>query len=476
MKIKLQIFWVTVFFLLTSCGISPVQPVATAEILPTLTSIVNMQTPSPAFNSAAETSTAVPALTLPPPFPTVSGLSPRTPTPTIQLTPTSLHVSDLKFSLDGYVMLFTKDEDLYFQDENNSPIMLDHVGEASYKLSDDNQKVVVIDSYEYAYSYSGFTINTDGTERQPVIFGDLRRENVLWGAKIGLVDFVPGTHKVIFSVHSCNSYDHPTVCVSSLFLSDGDIGKVKKITDLGFSGSGGFDHRENFKVSPNGKMVAIMTTSSVDILDMDGRVLHHDILTYKPNTPTIIFPSIFWLPDSSGLIVGLPNTLFDSVAYNYVPAYTIWRYEIDGNRATQIHFDPPPMAFSETWGGIQVSPDGTWIIYGGLGNNPEVYLGDLTNGQTRIIGEAFQADFSWAPDSRHFIVGSAGSRLMAIDTPGFIPVNYFFGWVDGSHLKWVDYIDNTPKAYMAEIVSGGLNIYDLGFDKDVGLSFLIKPK
>ena len=386
------------------------------------------------------------------------------PRPTARATSTSLPAVLPKFLLDEYVMLFIKDGDLYFQDGNNSPVNLFRVGKPTndsyYDLSDDNRLALS----------SGGVLNTDGTpqrETTPPPYSELERQ--LWGTEFGNVHFVPGTHKLISRSYLCNSFDRPTSCVSSLYLTNTDTGEFKKLADLGFSGG---PQNETYKTSPNGKMVAISTTTSVDIINMDGEYIRHDILFYKPNTPNILFPSVFWLPDSSGLIVGIPSTLFDSVAYNYVPAYTIWRYTIDNNVAIQIPLTPPPMAFGDAWGEVQVSPDGKWIVYGGLGYNPEIYLGNLSNGQVQTVGVAVQTRFSWAPDSKHFIATSAGSVLGAIDSPTLMPIGNVGGWLDGKHFIWFTQRDGILKTFIAEIVPGGLKIYDPGIEEDVTILLL----
>lgn len=284
-------------------------PAPTLKAFPptiTTTPVVESPTALPTF-AVVETLTPLPLNVFPTPE-----LLPTQITPTAQPMRTPLPEILPKFPLDGYVILFTKDSDLYFQDGNNSPIKLDHVIEVdygSYKISDDNQKIAI----GVAYS-----INTDGTQKQTTTFPNGWRDNYLWGVNFGGMDFVPSTHQLIFSSHFCTNNN--SSCVSSVFLADTDTGEFRKLADLGFSGS---RNHENFKVSPNGKMVAITTTNYVDIIDMEGKVIRHDVLPFKPNTPDLLFPSVFWLPDSSGLIVALPNTLFDSVAYNYVPAYTI---------------------------------------------------------------------------------------------------------------------------------------------------------
>jgi hypothetical protein len=238
------------------------------------------------------------------------------PLPTVEPTRTPLPASLPKFPLDGYVMLFTKDGDLYFQDGENTPVNLLHVGETtydSYNLSDDNRKVVFFSSI-----YGIYSINTDGTQKKSVLPSGWR-DHQLWGTRLGSVEFVPDTTQVLFRTYLCDSFDNPDTCISSIYLADSDTGENKKLADLGFSGA---DQHEIFKMSPNGKMVAITTTNSVDIIDMEGKVIRHDVLPFKPSTPSILFPSVFWLSDSSGLIVALPNTLFDSNAYDYVTAYT----------------------------------------------------------------------------------------------------------------------------------------------------------
>ncbi len=151
-----------------------------------------------------------------------------------------------------------------------------------------------------------------------------------------------------------------------------------------------------------------------------------------------------------------------------MPGSTIWRYTISNNTAVQIPFDPPPPLNT-----FEFSPDGKWIVYGGLGYNPEVYLGNLTNGHTQIFGEATQASFTWAPDSKRFIATSAGSVMGAIGNPVLTDANYFSGWVDGNHFLWVDFKE---KIRMAEITAMGLKFYDLGIDMDSNTTLFIRPK
>ncbi len=459
-KISHQHLVIALIIMLSACG--PVTPAPTSTPIPP----TNTMTPLP-------TITPLPTFT---PFMFIFPTPQNLPTNTIEPTQTPWPAVLKKFPLDGYILLFVKDGDLYFQDGNNSPIKVTHVGEAhySYMLSDDHQKVLLSDPFSYAYGGVGYSINTDGTQIKAIFPGGWPDKNLLWGTRLGNVEFVPGTHQLILNTQLCNSYDNPTSCVSSLFLTDADtdISEVKKLAELGFTGG---PRNKTFKVSPNGKMVAITTTTHVEIIDMEGKVIRYDILPFKPNTYSIIFPSVFWLPNSSGLIIAIPNTLFDDPAFNFVPAYTIWRYKIDSNSPVQIPLDPPPMAFRENV--IQVSPDGKWIVYGAIGGGTEVYVADLENGNVEIFGKAVQASFSWSPDSKRFTVSGGGSAIGSIDTPVLRYPSNCLGWIDGNHLLCPITQENVNKLGLgvAEIVSGGLKYYDLGIDKDVRI-ILIKPK
>jgi hypothetical protein len=377
-----------------------------------------------------------------------------------------------KFSLGGYVLLFTKDGDLYYQDGNNSPIKLTHVGERVYdlKLSDDNKKVVYAldDGAEYS-------VNSDGTHAHQIItrirndWLDIFETRTMGTNKVDL-GFVPGTHQLLFATYLCKSQKPLTTCSTSTFFADTDTGAIKKLTDLGLALQQNSDLR-NIRVSPDGKMLAVGTTERMDILSIDGKVIRHDFFSYKPSTADTLFPSFFWLPDSSGLIVGVPDALHHSNAYEGFPDSTIWRYKIDTNVAVQIPLDPPPMLDS-----YQVSPDGNWILYGGFEYEPTIYLGNLVDSRTKTVGEDVQAYFTWGPDSRYFIATSAGSVLGSIDKSLFYNFCQPDQWVDAAHFICVITDGIERGVYMAEINAGVIRIYDLGLDKASEYPILIMRK
>jgi len=144
--------WFVLFVLLAACavpaggGVTPPAPTATS---------------TPTFTPVPLTATALPTGT-PAPAPTAL--------PTQAPLPTELP----KFPLDGYVMLFTKDGDLYFQDGENAPIRLTHGGElpSAPILSDDSQKVVFLrgKSTNNDSLYSNlYSVNSDGREEKILV-------------------------------------------------------------------------------------------------------------------------------------------------------------------------------------------------------------------------------------------------------------------------------------------------------------------
>ena len=435
LAISKRFSWISLIILLVACG-----------TVPTPQSITPSPTSRPTSTPVPSTSTASPTGTF-------------APTP----SPTSLP----KFPLSGYAIIFVKNGDLYFQDGNNLPVKLTHVGEKlNYHplLSDDNQKIVF-----YRADGNEYSINTDGTDEQAILteitpdwftpFGP--------GLNKGILGFIPDTHQLLFQTYLCKSQESWPTCSVSIFLVDTDTSAIKKLADLGLFLQQ-LSVPRNIKISPDGKMIAIGTPDHVDIINTHGTVIHHNILPYKPSQNTLLFPALFWLPDSSGLIVALPNTFYNSRAHHDFPASTIWRYSIEDNIAVQIRFDPAPMHYT-----FQVSPDAKWIVYGGLdGADQSVYLGNLAKGHVQIVGDAVQVYFSWGPDSQYFIGTSVSSWLGSIDTPGLTRVCGPYEWVDSSHFTCF----RDQKLHIAEIGAEKVEIYDLGLGNDADTVLLIKPR
>lgn len=406
-----------------------------------------------AKTSVALTQMALPSVTFTTPPPTAAQVE-STPSPIPTLYP--------KFPLDGYILIFQKDGDLYFQIGDNAPIQLTHEKGSSFlALSNDNEKVI----FTHANNIS--VINTDGSHERVIITADWLTSFGV-GTKIVNLVFIPGTQKVLFNTFRCESQKRSVPCLIGLFQVDVETGTIKEILLPGEIGQ--LDSAENFKVSPNGKMIAVGLSGYAVLLDINGNFIRRDILPYTPSTSNELLPLPFWLPDSSGLILAIPDKLTQTHAYGDVSAYSIWRYVIESNQAVAIPLDPYPMN-----GNFQVSPDGNWILYGGKSTDESIYLGNLSTGQTRVLDEHGWPDFFWSPNSKYFlsgqILGSVDGQSILLSKKGV----GILGWLNTNCLIYVDDL-NGINTYIAEISENGIQRYILEFDKDVEIPLLIKLK
>jgi hypothetical protein len=232
----------------------------------------------------------------------------------------------------------------------------------------------------------------------------------------------------------------------------------------------------NFNASPDGKMIAVEYPGYIDILDVNGKTIRRNVVPYTPGLLSdggfLFLPDTFWLPDSSELIVVVPDGV-TFVAELEVPAYSIWQYNINTAAATQISLAPSLVYIPGGYicGGYNVSPDRKWILYLGSedythtptgDSNYALYIRNLQNGQTQRVDIRFCGRHLWGPDSRHFLYGNI---LNAIDRPSIeIKSSNIIGWVDGFHFIFPD--DNPSsletKTLVAEIRGDTVVFFDLG--------------
>jgi len=437
---------------LVGCG--SVQPLSTPTSTPSVAS-----TALPTLTNAPPTITMT---VIPGPFLLPPPGTPYDPTPWPTWTPLPDPLP--KFSWDGYVLTFIKDGDLYFQDGNNQPAKLTHVGEKSYhgNISDDNKKIFF--SRNDGNSYS---INADGTHEQVVISKDWQSSH-----KTAIYrGFIPRTHLLLEEVLFCESEKWGSPCSMSLFIADTDTGEIRKLTDAGLAYQKNHIDK-NIVPSPDGTMIAVGTTEGTDIISVDGELIRENILPYKPILEYTLLPSIFWLPDSSGITIAIPDSEYDSIAYKR-PAYSIWRYSLADNLLVQTPIDPSHITQQ-----FDISPDGRWIVHGGVSNaEVPLYLGDLTTGQSQIFGAEQQSYFSWGPASKYFAYGVSLINMATVDDPlSAMIICGLVQWIDANHFICLNIENNASRIRMAEIVTGSIKIYDLGFDKAYEFTVSIMPK
>jgi hypothetical protein len=119
-----------------------------------------------------------------------------------------------------------------------------------------------------------------------------------------------------------------------LFILNTDTHKIKRLLPQGQGG--------NFYISPDGTMIVMDRQNAIDILGVDGKLMHSKVATYPHGEPFVLSSKMYWTADSSELILALPiNKLYDT---SLPPTYTIWRYSPASNTSVQVNLDPSLMS------------------------------------------------------------------------------------------------------------------------------------
>lgn len=438
---KKNLFWLILLLLLTACA--PATPSATPVPTVDLTAVY-AQTLGTAV--ARITQTAAPSA-----------------------TPTLLPGELPFFPLAGYIVIFAQGGSLYLQSGDNAPVLLTTAeGSDLFRermLSSDGQKILFLrgKTSKSASAYADvYTVNADGSGEQLLIqpqwLATLPKGTVRGAA---LPIFIPGTHQVLFETLLCQSPDKNAPCSTGIFIVDADTSQIKPILSPGTAQPPSPQAR--FSISPDGKMIALASVGHVDIFDVDGQLVRGGAFIYTPSTSETLYPTIFWLPDSSGLIAALPTNLFHISAYNKdVAAYALWRYMIADSHVDSIPLDPSPMNLQGEADRFLVSPDGLWLLYGGNGPaNSDLYLANLTTGHIQRIGDNPQPGFSWSPDSLRFFgqnfAGVLGERVAQVTKKNFDVLR----WIDATHFICQFCGESDSKPHVAEIVGDELRFYRL---------------
>ena len=252
-----------------------------------------------------------------------------------------------------------------------------------------------------------------------------------------LVTIIPSTHLLLFSTYEPQD-NNSAFWNGDLLVVDTDTTKIRKLPF----------YASDFFLSPDGKYIARDRIGAIDVLDLEGNIIHENMVTYTPSQPSFLPPGISWMQDSNGLVVILPvPTFYDTSTSG--PSYTVWRYALDTGMGTQVLLDIlPTEVYMAT-----VSPDGNWIIYN---NNDQFafYIGDLRTGNSRIYEPqtfAFHDYWSWSPDSKYFTYRGSRKTLYlgsVSSSPELIGKGDFLGWIDAN--RYLYYSDKN-------IVLGNIN-------------------
>jgi dipeptidyl aminopeptidase/acylaminoacyl peptidase len=389
--------------------------------------------------------------------------------PTSTVIPTRTPLSFKEW--DGLRVAYILDGNLYVQDSGHQAIQLTNSGQDYDPLfSDDGQKIAFLRGFEPSPLY---VINSDGTGEQIVAtieilssfgseYNDSSTHVISW-------TFVPNTHKLLFNTYQPSTADprtalSPPVRGNDLLLMDTDTGEIKQLL---MPRQGG-----DFLVAPNGKWIAIQTTDHIDVIDLQGQIVHRHFVTYPADEAHIDVP-MFWTQNSNELII-LPT---DVSPWSQVGPIvrTVWRYSLDDDSGVQISLNPHPVYYA-----YDISADGNWIAYNSQQGelNPDgtngIYIGNLRDGTSQLIYESqwdpvkvdFEpgiTSFCWSPDNTHFIFGDDWLYLGDIygNVSRLGQHREIRGWIDNNHYllfdgrlgeigkqELIDFTEHYPSAFV----------------------------
>lgn len=327
----------------------------------------------------------------------------------IQLT-SSGDVRDVRISPDGQVIAFTRNPGSFTEE--------------LWALNNDGSNSrLLVSSAELVATYSGDPADMP--------------------AGIGVYQFgwQPGTHNLYYSTRPLfegpgyGSYDDIHM------VNSDDLSKANIFT----APSGG-----KFYFSPNGNMMAIVTSTGISLSNADGSDLHPSVLTY----PAVItyseysyYPRPVWAPDSSGLRVVIPPG--DPLA-TPLPPSNLWYISADGSPATA---NGNILASPFIWPDNAISPDLSRIGYISPVGAPADNLRDLhisnadTSSDVVFLGSEQSSFEGWLPNSTQFVFkvnsGSAPGVHVGTVGGGYVTLS-----VDPGSMSNITWQDNTHYLFL----------------------------
>lgn len=389
----------------------------------------------PSTNTIQPTSTKSPSKT-PSPTPT------QTPAPPI--TPLALP--------ESLVIAFTRDDTLWIWKNGVETQIAEAPIESLDLLVNTNQVALSSDKQIISFTKGDkeiWGINVDGTGERLLVGEDFY-------ASLGVdrpykIKWLPYSHVLLF-----NTYSYPQTGIYQptydLHMVNADTGSLKTIA---VPGKGG-----NAYSSPDGKSIAVISSTSISIFDSDGN-LQRTVLTY-PYAPVsgeddFIFSSKpVWTKDSQAFVIAIPDV--DFRAFPTTADTKIWRIDKQSFTAELIlqkdlsPFNPGPL----------ISPNSNYILYEPVGEVDteinKLYLLDSATSEEILVYEGKLVPFvmSWLPDSEHYIL-TLDQEIFLGDIRGIISstgqassLMYKMRWLDSKHYFWINEEDELRLGIIGE--------------------------
>lgn len=261
------------------------------------------------------------------------------------------------------------------------------------------------------------------------------------GTDLSQIGFLPGTHRLVFNTYLIPEFmgfeKH-----DDLWSVDADTGEMASLLPAGEGG--------DFAIAPDGSQMAVITPTSVSMVDADGTNHRPDLITFPwviTHSEFLFYPLSVWSPDSTALVASIPSEepFVDPVSGS------LWRIPADAGPASllatisgnfYVHFRR----------GSAVAPDLSWVAFTRRsGPDDEDLLIAHTDGTGEVIYTTGEVDWAeWSPDSTHFAYRFGSSPSLMIGALGSAPIPVG----PGTDFRWVN---ETEFLYLA----GGMEAWTL---------------
>jgi len=215
------------------------------------------------------------------------------------------------------------------------------------------------------------------------------------GSGIGELEWLPGTHRLVyngtFRIGSGDYFASPDVyLLDADSLSDAVIARGVEIDPV---------WQMDIVPAPDGQQLALITSTALHFLNVDGSSRREDALTYSQvggSSPPVLMPTGVWTQDARSFLI--TGSLEMDEEFNL--GFSIWRVPADGSPSEAL--TPPLRGRPDS---VRFSPDGKFVAF--VQNSEGSLIAPLA-GDPRPLAAAYRlepdryANLHWSPGGDAF--------------------------------------------------------------------------
>ena len=268
-------------------------------------------------------------------------------------------------------------------------------------MSDDGQVIALVRQSETGVAL--WAVDWNGRNPRELVSAETfrqRREKLqsdteFIGAGVGELEWVPGTHRLVYNgTFQIGSGDY--LASPDVYLLDADL-----LSDSMLAGDIPIDPVKQMDIvpSPDGQQIALITSTSLSFLNVDGNARRDSVLTFSPvgvSSPPMLMSTGVWTHDSRAFVI--TGSLEMDAEFNL--GFSIWRVPVDGSSPEAL----TPMLRGRP-DSVTFSPDGKSVAF--LQNTEGSLISPLT-AEVGPLATAYKlepdrsANLHWSPAGATF--------------------------------------------------------------------------